>query len=242
MRRGGVNFAAAVLLTAVVCSAESERNHENIIYPLELNFAQEEGTVEIWVRPDADLAGDAGGKFYHFFAWRISLGMKTWGEQGGFGLIWRVPQGLYTFGTRSDAALTLRNTPTIWPRTLSWPKGTWHHLAFTWCGKTMTLYADGERVARSKSSGLIPSTDRGYWVVGYGDSPITVDEFVISSVARSAGEIQDRIRHRPIRDEFTLILDSMESLSKVDGRLYRLEPGKCASVRGRYGQAVQLHR
>jgi len=241
MRWAALQTGLCLLVTTAWC-AETEPQYTSIAYPLELNFCQDEGTVELWVRPDSDLTADAGDRFYHFFAWRIALGLKTWGEEGAFGLIWRSPQGLYTFGGRAHADVTLRNTPTVWPRKLPWQPGSWHHLAFTWHGHQMTLFADGVQVARAKASERIPSADRGYWVVGFGHSPIAVDEFVVSSVARSGEEILERMQHRCERDEFTLILDPMETLDRTHARCVGPDPERCRLVAGRFGRALQLYR
>ena len=223
-------------------TGHGQTQYENVIYPLAYNFVQEEGSAEVWVRPDADLADNRVKSFYHFFAWRTALGKKTWGERGGFALIWRVPQGLYTFGGRKGGSAKLKNTPVIWPRKLIWKVGTWHHLAFTWRDMDMSLYADGELVKRTKASAMMPFDTEGFWVVGFGNSRIAVDEFIVSSIARDPDDIKQRMETSPQEDEFTLISDPMDSLAKTHGRWVQLDARRCKLVDGRFGKAVQLHR
>ena len=230
------------ILLALLPPLYAEVRYCDLIYPLRLTMVQESGTVELWVRPDTDLTSTDLDRFYHFFAWKIAIGEKAWGEKGGFSLIWRVPQGLYTFGGRSDTDARMRNLPTAWRKKIEWPKGSWHHIAFSWQGKRMTLYADGDVVSQTTASERIPYDETGFWVVGFGVSPIAVDGFCVSSIARDQASIRERMTRAVARDVYTLILDPMETLEKTNRRLRSPNPANCRLVDGRFGKAIQLYR
>ncbi|MEA3401045.1 MAG: DUF6067 family protein, partial [Armatimonadota bacterium] len=74
-----------------------------------------------------------------------------------------------------------------------WETDTWHHMAGTWEGGTITLFVDGALVDESTQANGLTETPSSLDV---GGGPLVLDELRISSIARSAEEIAARASAR----------------------------------------------
>ncbi len=234
---------AAVCLACMLLSvgnAADKTRFSPVIYPLEGNLNFEEGTIELWVKPEIDLdSAEARKSFYSFFLIRIALGDKS-AKNGGFSITWNPNLGLYLYGGRKGGD-PLKNLPTCWPKKMKWEKDTWHHVAFTWQNKEMALYADGKLIDKRIAATAFPYDKEGFILLGYAESKVSVDDFCVSSVARSPEDIEKRYNEELREDEFTLILDHMESLEDgVPGRQLNKDINTIAE--GKYGNGIRIYK
>lgn len=80
---------------------------------------------------------------------------------------------------------------------LKWNPGTWHHVAFVWENDAYRLYVDGEKTGEGKFQGGFTEPWQKVVVGSINDNPnfygarlfATIDEFRLSSVARTIEEI-----------------------------------------------------
>jgi hypothetical protein len=69
----------------------------------------------------------------------------------------------------------------------------WHHVAATFNGSTLSLYADGALVNSMPFSGAIPNSNQSTWLGIGGSYDVfsgTMDEVRIWNVARTQAQIQ----------------------------------------------------
>jgi hypothetical protein len=79
------------------------------------------------------------------------------------------------------------------------PYNEWTHLAFTYDGKTVLMYVDGEPVFEQDNPGTIPTSDRPLYI-GCRDTTqrfidAILDELCISDTSRTAHEIKNHIEN-----------------------------------------------
>lgn len=234
--------AAACLICLLLFAGNSAEKtmFSPVSYPLEGNLNFEEGTIELWIKPEIDLDSEEARKsFYSFFLLRIALGNKL-AKNGGLSITWNPNLGLYVYGGRKDGD-PLKNLPTCWPKKMKWEKDVWHHTAFTWQNKEMALYADGKLIDKRIAAASFPYDKEGFIMLGFADSKVSVDEFCVSSVARSPEDIEKRHKGELIEDEYTLILDHMESLDEgIPGR--QLNKDINTIVEGKYGNGIRIYK
>jgi hypothetical protein len=231
-------FSLAVWLGGV--GQADEVKYGYISYPLKDNMQSKEGTIEVWVRPDMDLAAPPES-FYYFAILRTSIGPEYPGK-GGITL-WRLKADGLTVSAEVQGQAGWFNMPSAFGanKTLDWKKGAWHHVALTWKGAELALYADGALLQSTTATAALPSGNEGVIMVGVPSSRIAVDEFVISSVARTGDQIRERMKSKPVKDDQTLLLDPMETLDK-DGSRIEVAADNCRLVEGKFGKAVQLYQ
>lgn len=226
------------------CAAQdSSRLHDALVYGFEDHINPEAGTIELWLRPDTDVTQPVE-QFYHFFIVRLAIGDKQWGNGGSLGLVWLADHGLRTLATvvQDGESRSIRPAPGDRDRRLQWEKGTWHHVALSWRGIRMRLYADGKLIEETIMSEPMPLKPPGFIVIGYSYSPIAVDELIVSSIERDAEQIRQRYASEPTEDEHTLLLDPMETLDPLHGRARALKETHVKLIPGKFGNAIQLYR
>ncbi len=240
-----LTFTCAGLLLCVALAQDTQpaRRYSTLTYPSAGRIKLEQGTIELWIRPDVDLTQPVSA-FYQFFVLRVAKGEKSYGDQGALSLMWLTKGGMYVMANDGAGAnlIKIRNLPRDARNQLQWQPGQWHHVALSWNGQRVRLYTDGELLSETEASHPLPIATPGFINVGHGDSPVAVDELVVSAVERSAEEIRQRMSEAPARDEHTLLLDSMESLDAIGGRVSALRANAAALVEGKFGQAIQLYQ
>ncbi|MDD3926454.1 MAG: hypothetical protein PHT33_07335 [bacterium] len=227
-----------VLFALLTTVASAEVKYSPVIYPLTGNLKQDEGTIEVWVRPEMDLSAPVRN-FYNFSVFRIALGERAWGDMGAFSLFWRPKEGLFTVGSVKGQE-PLKNVPSCWPKKMSWEKDTWHHVAFTWKGQDMAIYSDGEIVDRKTVSGPLPFADKGFLVMGFGESMLTLDDLCVSSLARSPEDIKKRFSQELKSDDHTLFIDLMDGPEAAPGGR-TINKTLNRFVDGKYGKGIRVH-
>ena len=117
-------------------------NKETLSYEMKKNFNPKEGTVILWIAPQNwelsqkkfQLFFYAVQKHYNF---RIA---KTWPNYITANIQYNIPwQGRKHFGAQVQARL----------EPAEWGKGRYHQVAVTWTDRTMNLYIDGKRPAKT---------------------------------------------------------------------------------------------
>lgn len=148
-----------------------------------------EGTVEFWIKPDAEGKNymnrsffEAGSRFNNGILLTIdgavNLRLMEWGDDPETpGVETGVERGVAT-----SAA--------------SWKKGEWHHLGATWSSSTreLALYVNGQPVASAKNAIVLPALSGKFFSIGgdagqTGGAEAAFDDFRVSHRARSADEI-----------------------------------------------------
>ncbi len=237
----GKMLIAAMLAVPVVSSVCGAEGLGRIVYPGQNTFSFEEGTVEAWVKFAFDPAETTDGSWTPKGALFSFVIPKEPGEKGSS---FSITCALKNVGKRSPtgSACYLRIGLTAAGEDVShpvlvdctgWGKDVWHHLAVTWSdGKTLKVYVDG-KAARITDGGDgttltfrysivrdIPAAARmvlGTPVPWYGPNLLTVDEFRISSVARTP-EALGFFKSPPSVDPCTLLLEDFEAAeTKIEG-------------------------
>lgn len=235
----------SILIIGLLASqpdAQATRKYDTIIYRLDGDAIASQGTIEMWIRPDGDLTVTPAS-FYHFFVFRLSFGPDNKAADGAFTLAWLKDTGLGAFGVAGSGSdqTKLQNLPVDRAKKAKWKQGEWHHVAFTWQGTSMAIYADGKLIADAIASEPMPSAKDAWLIIGQGSSEITVDSMVVSKVALPAARIAERWGTEPVADDDTLLLDPMETLERQSGRHNRLRPDRSKLIDGKFSKAVQLH-
>lgn len=236
-----VCFITVFPLSCLYSLKSSDENgfsgYGSLVYPIRGNIWQKEGTVEIWVRFDADPSQKLEGLDY-FYIFNLSFGEKLWGDKGNFGFVWN-KCGLCCPGSFTNNYPSMVNHPSNLRKEMVWKKGEWHHVALSWNKKKMSLYCDGKLVNERKSLTGLPYREPGHIIIGRGKSPISVDELVISSIERSPEDIAERMKQAAFEDEYSLLLDHMESLEQ-NGERSLTDSSYAEVVKGVYGNAIKL--
>jgi len=227
---------ASILLFAALASATKA---DVMIYPASGNIDARAGTIEFWIRLEAEpdggktsfpffLIGDVerhapiirftyqpiwNAKNYHLFF--STVGMLN-GEYAANPYVATVDETMAE--SKGDYGST------IYPRTPRFHKGDWHHIAITWQGlpqATVAIYCDGALVFRplELQVPLWARLDDDKFILTaspYHDA-WTMDELHISGIARTPEEIKASFeRRRAEPDRFTLLLDDFENVEKDD--------------------------
>lgn len=157
------------------------QNGSQLRYAAAGNLAMAAGTVEFWLKPHWD--GNDGQTYL----------MLTWGTWGGLLLAKDGADNLRIMINRwSDHGLPERGASCNVAG--EWSAEQWHHCAFTWDGDFARVYIDG--VMRGEEGvGYTPPAigDTQFQIGGEGaDGSLlgAIDEWRISSVVRSAAEIE----------------------------------------------------
>lgn len=103
-------------------------------------FEQNEGTVELWVRPNGWKPDDEH-KFFTF----LSIGME--GENNQL-LIYKWHDSNDIYFLAGDASLPYEKKPLVGASINEWRADEWHMLTMTWNGRQLACYVDGVLVNR----------------------------------------------------------------------------------------------
>ncbi len=187
-----------------LCRAEADMD---LIYKVSEDLRIDEGTLEVWVKPEVDFLASVED-FYRFFIARITVGERYYGDELFLSLVWHEKSGLSVFGKRGEQSIV--GLPEDGrPPSLTWEAGDWHHVAFSWKGEDVVLYVDGENFRSVTLAEPLRIEGKTSVVLGYSNSQVTVGEVCFSERQRSAQEIQERFESGLFRDEATLFYDSM---------------------------------
>ncbi|MBI4027011.1 MAG: hypothetical protein HY360_18650 [Verrucomicrobia bacterium] len=231
-----------------------------VTYPAAGNIRGEEGTLEMWIRLEAEPDGttkDGCHYFPIFFvqvegeqAQRISFSYQTIWKPDFFhfffsssGKVMGKITGNPYVTTAEDTQKVLKgdrpNAP--YPRLPRLHKDEWHYLALTWKDlpqSTVSLYFDSRLVIPQVT---LPASlwddleNSSIMLMGYNyHDNITVDDFRISSVTRTEKEIAAAFKAGELKaDKFTLFLDRFENvLEGEDTRPEVMSGADKASKRG----------
>jgi hypothetical protein len=165
----GVSFTGGVHGQGVLLAGDA-----SLAYPTAGNLQAGQGAVEMWLRPNWD--GDDGGNYTLFW----------WGDGGQFFHLRKDPISnlvfdyFYAEGSCGAPA-----------HVAAWRAGEWHHVAFTWQGREISLYVDGQRQGRAACGGVAQPDGDLFYIGSNGDDGqaamnAVVDDLRLSSVARLA--------------------------------------------------------
>jgi hypothetical protein len=145
---------------------------DRLSYPTLGNLDMAEGTVEFWLKPDWDGDDEQSYTFFEMgYEWfnrmRImkdganNLRIMVWDDDTEYGVAYNVGY---------------------------WKAGEWHHIAATWQGDSIALYADSVQVGTSEGvsmpSAMVDKLYVGSAALDPQYAQGVIDEFRISSVAR----------------------------------------------------------
>lgn len=195
-------FVPALVVPALVHAGE-------VSYEAPGNFRCDEGTIEVWFTPTVDdLYPEPNGAYQQVFTlfnmtvpdtWRMSC---TWyARPSRKGL--KMSMGSQVM--KKGIVGILCDTPQ------DWKAGQRHHVAFTWRGREMHVYADGKLIG-SRTQPLPLTGSLGGVKLSFGAegrrSPIVIHALRVSTVARTAEQLTDAA---PKADIATLLLDDFSN-------------------------------
>jgi hypothetical protein len=190
-----------------------------VMYPIFGNISEEEGTIEMWIKPKRDPYTPSISKKDFWYSMLIfqAVSKKGYGPPG-FSFIWSPRVGLNWYGRYIDEegkTGDYKNTPNLENKKIKWEVDEWKHIAVRWKGEEISLFIDGENLITRKIDRKIMLDKDGWIVIGRGISDFVIDGFCISGKARSDEEIKERMKNPLKVDEYTLLLDNFE---KVEGK------------------------
>jgi len=201
-----------ILAVAVATLLSGVAGAGGIEYPALGNVTLDEGTLEFWFTPTRDLYPDIGKSKYRgvfsLFSFRVP---DKFGMGGGW-------------GARADGAVLFVSMNAVGkPKALlpmtgrpgGWKKNEKHHVAATWRGREMKLYADGKEVGRrgqamSLGGGLANAKLTVGSFKGYA-SHIIVHAVRSSCIARDEKTLANA---KPEPDIYTLLLDRFDDAAE----------------------------
>lgn len=186
----------------------------SVSYPAVGNVDLLEGTIELWLTPTADLYPPMNTSNY-----AVPMKLFHLKVPDGFNLSvgWNVKKnhgdevsGLYAsmthLGPQGDGLMSI---PT---KSLDWEPGQTHHVVFTWRGRGISLYADGNLLAeRSQRVGFTGKLANCELVVG--DAEGRNAGFILHAVriSRIAHDVENDVK--PVATLDTLLLDRFDGQS-----------------------------
>ena len=190
-----------------------------LMYPIYGNISENEGTIEMWIKPKRDPYIPSIREKDYWYSMLIfqAVPKKGWGAPG-FSFIWSPTLGLNWYGSYIDEegkTCNYKNAPNLGNIKLKWEVDEWKHIAVRWKGEEISLFVDGENLITRKIDRKIMFDKEGWIVIGRGVNDFVIDEFCISGKARSDEEIKERMKSPLKIDEYTLLLDNFE---KVEGK------------------------
>lgn len=201
-------------LALALCFWGSVKVHAGAIaYPALGHFSPEQGTIEVWMSPMADLYPSLKPGEYRSVFQLFSLSIPG---HFFFGAHWSARDdkvGLHVSISHATIRDGLYSLPT---HGLKWQSGRMHHVAMTWHGREMKLWTDGSEVSRrDQSASFEGPVGNARLIIGhrdFRDTPIVVHAVRMSQTARTASDLKDA---RPIPDIFTSLLDRFENASAI---------------------------
>lgn len=210
-----------------------------IEYPALGNFDLREGTLEVWFTPATELypalKEDEYRSIFRLFSMTVPghFGFNAhWYGRGNV-------HGLHVSMSHSAMRDGLIPLPA---RQLKWNSNEPHHVAMTWRGNVMDLWADGEHVShRNQAMAFSGGLAGQHLIVGgstFRDTPIIVHAVRTSNIARAREQLKDA---EAVADLFTLLLDRFDAVESVseEGRtrpavISKLNSQRRGLVKGKY--------
>ena len=163
-----VSFTSGVAGQAVRIGAG-----DRLAYAGEGRFAEEEGGLDFWLRPEWDASDPEAHVF--FSAGDGKRYIFEVGETSGW---------LYVYIDKFDGY----NSVALWANVSTWRKGEWHHVGVSWMPHWLKLYVDGEMVdvtsLRRPITGPLGVLNVGTIYDGTYPALAALDELRVSSIAR----------------------------------------------------------
>jgi len=176
-----------------------------VSYPALGHVDMEEGTIEVWFTPMTELHPDVGDKVYTHIFRLFELQVEN---EFGIGCTWYARPSRHGLKVSTGSRRLKEGMAGLLGSPLDhWKTGEPHHVAFTWHGRDMALWADGVRIAgRQQMIGFTGKPGKARLFVGDRDSksPIIVHAVRVSSVARGEPQLQQA---KPVADLATMLLD-----------------------------------
>lgn len=210
-----MQMVMSLLALVVLCSAATAGS---IRYPAPGNVELQEGTIEMWLTPTADLYPPMRPGGY-----QNVLSLVTWQVQGEFslGARWIARGGKDEADYRLHVSISHKQDDTALrsvPGTAAgWKQGSEHHFAFTWSGREMRLYADGvliKHVTQTRGfSGQLAGSELIFGDVRGRDAGYVLRAIRVSRVARD----ETSLKHaKPEADVATLLLDRFDADAQLN--------------------------
>jgi hypothetical protein len=228
-------FAIVVLAVAFATSLHAQ---EVVTYRAFGHLDPGDGTIEFWLRLEVDAVKPDGTEVMPYY-WLFNLTRP--GDPGqhagfsysrggapnhyalicaGYGSVDGKPVENPAISSLEDTVEVAKadRTGTRYPRIPRLKAGEWHHLALTWSGGALplfNLYVDGKPAAwpvrmKAPPFGDLRELRFNLQANSYQDSH-SIDDLRISSIARSAEEIQQSAQAgRSVADRYTILLDRFE--------------------------------
>lgn len=208
-------------------------------------FEQNEGTIELWVRPNGWAPGD-DQKFFTF----LSIGME--GENNQLLIYkWRDSNDIYFLA--GDASLPYEKKPLVGASINEWRADEWHMLTMTWNGRQLACYVDGNLASRRNIDESRHWQTYGFTVkfrdrlsigapqLAPAYSSAQVDEVAIYNECLSDQEIKSRFDSRQGHvangDALSLPVPAVKQAPVIDGEL-KPEEWKNATVFSGFSEGI----
>lgn len=194
------------------------------VFPSTDNIDSQQGTVELWLKPDWD---DNEDNVQHNFL--------TWGGEGGLMLFRDPGNHLRALLNRYGSGGNPEVHAFIWWGDEELPAREWRHIAMSWDATLLRLYVNGEMVDEEPVTFPLPVIDDPNLRIGGegGECALAAfDQIRISDMVRSAAEILASYREGVPLPDTLLRLDCNGNLDGVDGETpdavsgVSYEPGK----------------
>lgn len=240
---------SGVILTCIAGQAAAAEKAElpadlrfgHVSYPAPGNVQLDEGTAEMYIRIQTDISRP--------FPYATSIGsflellQTTTGEKAVVTLV--------TNGMKICMIAYVKPMSQTWVPCSeknkpgrSWKDGEDHVIAFAWKGRERQIFIDGVPGPLVEVEGPL-TLDLSSTIIrlGAGCSFFAMDELRISSIRRSAEELQAGVDQAPKADAFTLLLDHFDEKPAVlagnDNDQARQAEGVVA-IDARFGKALQF--
>ena len=216
-----------LIVSGLIVGAAPGLDAGSIQYPALGNFDVRQGTIELWLTPTRDLRPEVapGGyqsilSLFHLkVPHRFTMGASWYAKATRDGARYRLHASI----GHAEHRAALMPVPA---EAVDWQRGQRHHVAFTWDGRTMKLYADGELVGQRQQAKRFRGPLGGCHLrIGdrWGkDAGYILHAVRISRTAHAAKTQQDA---RPVPRLDTLLLDRFadETFSGGDKHTTRAE-------------------
>lgn len=184
-----------------------------IRYPALGHLELEEGTIELWVTPMAELYPEIEG-----FRRGFSLFSLDVPGHFSFSGMWATSDDAHGPHVSMSSQRQERGLTPVPGRAVDWwQKGEPAHVALTWKGREMTLVVDGDPVGQRRQ-GVAFSGDLARVMLVIGDARSRDNEVVLHAVRVSnvARPPESFAESEPTADVFTLLLDRFQRVERDD--------------------------
>ena len=154
--------------------------NEDLQYPALNNITSDEGSFEIWVKPNFDPEPTIND--YTLLGWGGGGGILIFINQGSY---LRLITNRYGFGGNVEIG--------IGHDVADWNANEWHHIACTWSSNKIKMYVDGSKVSEAATNFNLPVISQPQFHIGSdsGNNKWSghIDEIRISESVRTETEI-----------------------------------------------------